>query len=261
MLFQDLLKLGTGKVLPIENFPDLLISDQGRVFNKDTGKEYKPSFKYKQTPNSFCFKHNKKVVLVYKEYMSLFGFQTLRKLGFKPIPFSTYYWISTQGEVFYNKTLKFTFGRKTPYGYKIISLPRKDKTYSHRYIHSLLMTTHCDPDPDPSKIYVNHKDGNKQNNQIRNLEWTNHKENGEHYFRELGGVSGRKGKLGLEHNKCQPLKATKGSEQLYFESYNEAERKGFNRQGIRFNVQGKYKQHKGYIWEHITVEDFKLTSV
>ena len=231
MLFQELLKLGTGKILPSKNFPDLLISDQGRVFNKDTEKEYKPSFKYKQTPSSFCFKHQKKLVLVYKEYMSLFGFKILRKLGFKPISFSTDYWISNQGEVFYNKTLKFTFGRKTAQGYLIVSLPNSCGKYSPKYIHNLLLSTHCAPDPDPSKIYVNHKDGNKQNNQIRNLEWTNHKENGEHYFRELGGVSGRKGKLGLEHNKCQPLKATNGSEELYFESYNEAERQGFNRQG------------------------------
>lgn len=41
------------------------------------------------------------------------------------------------------------------------------------------------------KVYINHKDGDKSNNRLDNLEWCTNLENIRHYFDELGGSEER----------------------------------------------------------------------
>lgn len=54
-----------------------------------------------------------------------------------------------------------------------------------------------------SKLEVNHKDGNKENNNINNLEYVTHSENQFHSFRVLkrNPVKAWLGKRGEKHNK------------------------------------------------------------
>lgn len=54
----------------------------------------------------------------------------------------------------------------------------------HLYIHRLVADAFI-PNPD-GKPEVNHKDGNKHNNIVSNLEWVTKSENGLHSYRELG---------------------------------------------------------------------------
>ncbi|MDP4224837.1 MAG: HNH endonuclease [Bacteroidota bacterium] len=54
----------------------------------------------------------------------------------------------------------------------------KDGKRNSFYIHRLVAETYI---PNPNNLpEVNHKDGNKDNNHISNLEWTNHKDNINH---------------------------------------------------------------------------------
>jgi uncharacterized cupredoxin-like copper-binding protein len=83
----------------------------------------------------------------------------------------TPYYVSEDGKVFRDgKELKQTI---TERGYHRIKLSFKTIRV-HRVVAELYI-----PNPD-NKSDVNHKDGNKSNNSVSNLEWLTHKENMEH---------------------------------------------------------------------------------
>ena len=62
---------------------------------------------------------------------------------------------------------------------------RKNKTTYTRYIHRLVAEAFIEK-PMDEKVEVNHKDGNRANNTVENLEWLSHKQNVIHSFEELG---------------------------------------------------------------------------
>ena len=90
----------------------------------------------------------------------------------------TNYSISETGEVFNNKTQKYLKGTINKLGYKVYRLSlngiSKD-LYAHRMVAETVI-----PNSDKTKNCVNHKDGNKLNNSIINLEWVTKKENNRH---------------------------------------------------------------------------------
>jgi hypothetical protein len=68
-------------------------------------------------------------------------------------------------------------------GYWRVNL--KDPTtrkYSGYMVHRLLMMTFS-PVSNPTGLQINHKDGNKANNTLSNLEWCTHRENLDHAWR------------------------------------------------------------------------------
>lgn len=70
-------------------------------------------------------------------------------------------------------------------GYKMAYLTSYCKRRAllvHRLVAQVFIENPC------TKSCVNHKDGNKSNNVVENLEWVTHSENSLHYYRELGGV-------------------------------------------------------------------------
>jgi hypothetical protein len=92
------------------------------------------------------------------------------------------YKITPDGDVYsikYKRAMKLQTNAS---GYKWIqfSVDSQKKNY---YIHQLV-TMHYIPNPD-KKPFVNHKDGNKTNNKIDNLEWVTQSENTQHYYKEL----------------------------------------------------------------------------
>ena len=90
---------------------------------------------------------------------------------------STDYNINEQGQIFSNKTHKILTGTIMNTGYRMVRLTTEagKKGYA---VHRLVAETFI-PNPDGLPI-VNHKDGNKLNNAVSNLEWVSAAENRQH---------------------------------------------------------------------------------
>ena len=81
-----------------------------------------------------------------------------------------------------------------PTGYKYVTLYKSGELYQGISVHRLVALTYID-NPE-GKAWVNHKDGNKSNNSVNNLEWTTISENIQHSIKT--GL--RKYKKGAEHH-------------------------------------------------------------
>lgn len=153
------------------------------------------------------------------------------------------YEVSTYGNIRNKTTQKILKGRLTKSGYLQVSL-KIDETnkFSNRYIHRLVAIYWIDNPED--KREVNHKDGNKENNNINNLEWVTSSENQKHRHsiginktsnRRVGKFT-KDGELVAEYNSIQ-------------EAAN-AENNGI-RVSIDNVVHGKRKSLKGFVWKFL----------
>lgn len=92
------------------------------------------------------------------------------------------YFISTRGAVKNIKTGKILSLQET--GYHHIRIPHGGQTINVR-IHRAVAETFL-PQPDGCNV-VNHKDGNKQNNELSNIEWVSQSENVIHSIEHRSG--------------------------------------------------------------------------
>ncbi|MGE4302351.1 MAG: HNH endonuclease [Victivallaceae bacterium] len=92
-----------------------------------------------------------------------------------------------RGNTIYFRHLASKILRANGRGYKLVSI--NDKTYS---VHRLIALTFIS---NPRGVgFVNHKDGNKSNNCVNNLEWVSCSENELHSYRTLGKRTWNTGK-------------------------------------------------------------------
>ena len=96
----------------------------------------------------------------------------------KPINNYEYYYIDINGNVFNTITKKYLQGTIGENGYRYYRLSKNGKKKMF-YAHRLVAETYLN---NPNELpVVNHKDGNKLNNNINNLEWTTYSENTQHW--------------------------------------------------------------------------------
>lgn len=118
----------------------------------------------------------------------------------KYIPGSKDYWVDDKGKVY--KGCKELSKNKMDNGYESVSISYLDKRPRELwYVHRLVATMFIEPN---GKNVVNHKNLDKADNRVENLEWVTHKENNQHAFE-----SGAFHKEGLHH------KAIHGVEKIH----------------------------------------------
>ena len=97
--------------------------------------------------------------------------------GFRTIPGFTRYMINKEGQVWSRQQCRFQQPYKSKLGYMMFGLT-PDKGPRKIYpLHRLLAMCWLELPKSYCKLQVNHKDGNKLNNVIENLEWVTHYEN------------------------------------------------------------------------------------
>ena len=96
-----------------------------------------------------------------------------------PIP-NTHYSISSEGRVRNDETNKMKSMDATSDGYHKVDLYSNGKRTSVR-VHRLVAEAFI---PNPNELpQINHIDGNKENNNVKNLEWVNNSQNMIHAYR------------------------------------------------------------------------------
>ncbi len=127
----------------------------------------------------------------------------IKELIWKDIPnFEGLYQINEKGEV---KDLNRNYIRKNSIsttGYYSIRL-RKNKKYKNFLIHRLIALLFI---PNPNKYpIINHKDSNRLNNDIDNIEWCTHKQNTKAMIDQERNIAPWKDKKGKLNHRSKPV--------------------------------------------------------
>ena len=96
------------------------------------------------------------------------------------------YYVTKKGEVYRYKFGKIrllkSYSKSKKYNYQKVSLYKNKERYIF-YVHQLVAKTFLPLDI--NRTEVNHKNGNKLDNRVVNLEFCNRKENIKHYYNVL----------------------------------------------------------------------------
>ena len=152
------------------------------------------------------------------------------------------YNIYSDGRIFSLKRNKFLKPQKRGNGYLFVCLNGKAMSI-HRLVALLFIENPF------NKVEVNHKDGNKQNNHVSNLEWVTKSENTKHSYR-LGLQKPKKGFDNLQSTPVKKIDAT-GKEICIYGSLVEAAKasglKSYS--GIHKVCRKERKTAGGFKWE------------
>lgn len=152
------------------------------------------------------------------------------------------YFIYDNGLLQNVKTNKFLKPYKSSGGYLYIKIV-KNKRHHHIRLHRLVALAFI-PNPDNLPC-VNHKDGNKENNCVDNLEWCSYSDNIKHgyknnLFKNPTFSPTRVIQYDLEGNFIKTWNSIKDIEKKF----------GVSHTAIRFCCLNKIKTCAGYIWKY-----------
>ena len=164
----------------------------------------------------------------------------------RPIKNYPNYAISNKNNLVLNiKTGRVLKPCKDNHGYLMVVIHNNGKRKTFK-VHRLV-AEHFIDNPD-NKRCVNHKDGNKLNNDAPNLEWVTDSENMQHAH----DTGLNKGTINCKV-KSKPVQGTciKTGKIVKFPSTAEAQRQGFSQVCVSNCCNGKVKTHKKYTWKYI----------
>jgi DNA-binding protein len=179
----------------------------------------------------------------------------------RPIPdFEQYYEVSNKGSIrsvdrhvvdargsiksFRGKILK---SAKNNYGYLNVCLKIRGKNISKSVLVHRMVAMVFLPNPN-HKDTVNHKDFDKTNNEVKNLEWCTHQENMDHMFK---GKAPKRYKRG-ENYFARPVSQfdINGNHIRDYDCIADATDHGFSSSHITRVCKGQRNTHKGFIWKY-----------
>ncbi len=146
------------------------------------------------------------------------------------------YAITTDGRIWSYKAKKYLKERVNETGYTSVCLSKNGQAKSF-YVHRLVAETYI-PNPE-NKPQVNHKDENRSNNNVNNLEWTTAKEN--------SNYGTRNSKISLA--KAKPVKCIE-TNRVFVSMTAAALLTGAQCSKISQVCKGKRKTAGGYHWEY-----------
>lgn len=167
----------------------------------------------------------------------------------KSIPsFEGFYTINIYGKVVNINTNHSPSTYIGNHGYRSILLI-KNKVKKIFLLHRLLAITFK---PNPKNLkYVNHKDGNKLNNKLSNLEWCDFSFNQLHAYRVLGKTNGQKGLRNTKKSKEIAQYTLSGDLLRKWPSAAQAYReKGYAVPNTTACANGKRKTAYGFLWRY-----------
>lgn len=162
----------------------------------------------------------------------------------------SHYSASSDGKIRNDKTNKILKPWKTKNDYNVVSLGENGVVVK-RYVHRLICETFIDNPK--NKPQVNHKNGNKDDNRIENLEWVTSKENHIHRSKVLGIKSTKEHmtkmiNIATEINK-KPVRCIETGV-VYDCGASAAKHIGGNPGNLNNALRGRAKTYCGFHWEY-----------
>lgn len=145
-------------------------------------------------------------------------------------------------QVFKEKILKKGRAKN---GYYTVSLTKLDGSRRSYTVHSLVANAFLSP----KNACVNHKDCNKSNNHVDNLEWCTYSENELHAYNH--GLIPRRHLFGKDNATSKRVIQSKdGVDIKTWDSMIDADRAGFSMKCISNCCAHRSNSHKGYQWRY-----------